>query len=192
MLNVSILHMAVACYNLIYYYVLIDYKNSYNNNYIIYNNYNQLQLLIKTNIKLVLHKELLFRVYLAEIMKYIFNFDELVLIWMIAFSSFTVVYHQFDSNITKLSKFIYTFILGYYLITNSVLESVLIHIYTEFLGIVIQKYLFRIFNKTQKTFEIKSNEQAVEINKLKSLINPNIELASKDEVEALLSSKKMN
>ena len=192
MLNVAILHMAITCYNLIYYYILIDYKNSYNNNYIVYNNYNQLKLLIKTNIKLVLHKELLFRIYLVEIMKYIFNHDNLILIWMFAFSSFTIIYHQFDSNITKFSKFIYTFILGYYLITNNILESVLIHIYAEFLGIVIQKYLFHIFNKKQKTIIIKSNEKAVEINKLKNMINPAIELASKDEVEALLSSKKMN
>ncbi len=106
LLDFTILNLAVLCYNMIYYYNLSDDKTNYSNNYIVYNNYNQLKFLIKTNIKLVLFKELLLRIYLVEIMKYIFNFNDLVIIWIIAFSSFTIIYHQFDNNINKINRLI--------------------------------------------------------------------------------------
>ncbi len=181
LINFNVLHLAIACYNVLYYYTLLDDKNNYSNNYIVYNNYKQIKFLINTNLKLVFHKELLFRIYLVELMKFIINENELIIIWMILFSSFNAYYHNYHSNIMKIGKFIYTFIISYYLINNSILMSGLIHCYTELLGITIQKKLFKFFNNNKPI-----------INKLKEAVSPNIELASKEEVEELLSTKKMN
>ncbi len=192
-----VIHLAVACYNLLYYYRLLDDKNTYSSNYIVYNNYNQLKFLIKTSIKLILHKELLFRIYLVEIMKYIFSEKELIIIWMIIFASFNIYYHHYNDSLVKFSRFVYTVIISCYLINVSILASVFIHCYTELLGMFIQKKMFKIYdyNKIQikptDTNEETNDEQSMS-NKLKQIMSPNLALASKEEVEELLSNKKIN
>jgi hypothetical protein len=201
LINFIVLHLAIACYNLLYYYNLLDNKTNYSNNYIVYNNYNQIKFLIKTNIKLVLHKELLFRIYLVEIMKLFLNEEELIFLWVLTFASFNIYYHNYEDNLIKLSRFVYMIIVSYYLINNSILASIVIHIYTELLGIFIQHKLFKyytkvnIFYKNKQVPEINNatltNDNSVS-NKLKQIMGDNIELASKEEVEQLLSTKKIN
>jgi hypothetical protein len=174
LLNTTILHLAIGCYNLIYYYVLMDNKYDFNNNYIVYNNYEQLKLLIKTTIKLILHKELIFRVYLAEILTFIL-YEEDLLVWILIFSTFNVYYYYYSENIIKISKFFYSLIIAYYLITNNILASIVIHVYSDLLGIIIQKFLFNTFNKSKVKLNIMNEE-----------------LVSKSEVESLLSTKKFD
>jgi len=196
LIHFNVVHLAILCYNMLYHYILLDNKNDYSNNYIVYNNYNQIKFLIKTNIKLVLHKELLFRIYLVEIMKLFLNEEELIISWVLIFSSFNIYYHNAD-NIINFAKFVYFTIISYYLITNSILVSISIHCYTELFGIFIQHKLFKYFNKINKVKQNKvknddnTNDMSIS-NKLKQLMNTNIELASKQEVEQLLSTKKMN
>ena len=189
-IHFNILHLAIACYNLYYHYILLDDKNEHSNNYIVYNNYSQLKFLIKTNIKLILHKELLFRIYLVEFMKLFFNDEELIITWVAIFSSFNIYYHYYKDSRIKLAKFLYLNIISYYLINSTIIESVIIHIYTELIGIFIQHKLFKYFNKININKKQANNESISY--KLKQLVNSNIELASKDEVEQLLSSKKEN
>jgi hypothetical protein len=153
----------------------MDNKYDFNNNYIVYNNYEQLKLLIKTTIKLILHKELIFRVYLAEILTFIFYEEDLILIWILIFSTFNVYYYYYSENIIKISKFFYSLIIAYYLITNNILVSIIIHVYSDLLGIIIQKFLFNTFNKSKVKLNIMNEE-----------------LVSKSEVEALLSTKKFD
>jgi hypothetical protein len=192
LINTAVLHLTIICYRLIILYVLVDNKKEYMNSYNVHNSYEQLKLLINTNIKLVFHKELLFRIYLVEIMKYILNEDELIISWIFIFSLFNIYYHKNSDNIVILSNFIKSVILSCYLINTTIIGSVVIHLYFDISGIIIQKYLFNIFTN-KPTITIAKNEKASDINKsilLKNL-NPTIELASKEDVEKLLSNKKM-
>ncbi len=183
----SVLHLTIACYKLISFYVLTENKNDYINSYNVYNNYEQLKLLIKTTTRLVLHKELLFRIYLVELMKIIFNVDELIISWVIIFSVFNIYYHKYSDNIIIISNFIKTVIISTYLINTTILGSLFIHLYSELSGIIIQKLLFKYFTNNIK--EIKNNNI---INDLKSSLTADLELVSKEDVENLLSTKKMN
>lgn len=192
LLNSSILHLTIACYRLITLYVLVDNKNDYIVSYNVYNNYDQFKMLIKTNIKLVLNKELLFRIYLVELMKYFLNEEDLILCWMFIFSSFNIYYHNYSQNILNVSNFIKTFIISYFLINTTIIGSVLIHLYSEMIGIMIQKYLFNIYKyKPNITIDNKKAIDFIKFHKLTNMINPNIELASKKDVEKLLSNKKI-
>ena len=192
LLNSSILHLTIVCYQLITLYVLVDNKNDYIVSYNIYNNYDQFKMLIKTNIKLVLNKELLFRIYLVELMKYFLNEEDLILCWMIIFSSFNIYYHNYSQTILNISNFIKTFIISYFLINTTIIGSVLIHLYSEMIGIMIQKYLFNIYKyKPNITIDNKKAIEIIKFHKLTNMINPKIELASKEDVEKLLSSKKI-
>jgi hypothetical protein len=149
-------------------------------------------MLIKTNIKLVLNKELLFRIYLVELMKYFLNEEDLILCWMFIFSSFNIYYHNYSQNILNVSNFIKTFIISYFLINTTIIGSVLIHLYSEMIGIMIQKYLFNIYKyKPNITIDNKKAIDFIKFHKLTNMINPNIELASKKDVEKLLSNKKI-
>jgi hypothetical protein len=189
LLNSSILHLTIVCYQLITLYVLVDNKNDYIVSYNIYNNYDQFKMLIKTNIKLVLNKELLFRIYLVELMKYFLNEEDLIICWMFIFSSFNIYYHTYSQNILNISNFIKIFIISYFLINTTIIGSVLIHLYSEMIGIMIQKYLFNIYK--YKPYDNKKESDIITLNKLTNMINPKIELASKEDVEKLLSTKKI-
>ncbi len=197
----SVLHLTIVCYKLISFYVLTENKNDYINSNNVYNNYEQLKLLIKTTIRLVLHKELLFRIYLVECMKFIFNEDELIISWIIIFSVFNIYYHKYSDNIIITSNFIKTLIISTYLINTTILGSAFIHLYSELIGIFIQKILFKYFTYNIKQIKIVKNNDVDIINKaagfksisvLTSGLNPNLELVSKEDVENLLSTKKIN
>ncbi len=190
MLNIfiytSVLHLTIACYKLISFYVLIENKNDYINSYNVYNNYDQIKLLVKTTTRLVLHKELLFRIYLVELMKYMFNQDEIIISWIVIFSVFNIYYHKYSDNVIIISNFIKTMIISTYLINTTILGSLLIHLYSELSGIIIQKVLFKYFTNNIK--EIKKTNN----NDFKSTFTAGLELVSKEDVENLLSTKKIN
>jgi len=181
---ISVLHLTILCYNLISFYILIDNKENYLNLYIVYNNYNNFKLLLKTHIKLVFYKELIFRVYMFEIMKYILYDNELIISWIIIYSLSNIYTHKYSNKIIIISNLIKTFIISNYLINVSIIESGLIHMYTELVGVVIQKYIFKIYHKPS----IKTN--TTKNKTIKDYLN--IELSSKKDVEELLSTKKFN
>ena len=184
LINIININLAIACYNLVYYYILFD-----NNE--IYKNYNQLKLLINTNIKLVLHKELLFRIYLVELMKLFMNDEYIIIMWVVIYSTFNVYYHYNINNIIKTSYFIYNIIIAYYLINSSILGSLFIHCYSEFMTLYIQKCLSKFFGNNNI-----NNEKVIHIKKISETINTilssKLEVASKEEVEKLLSNKKLH
>ena len=195
----SLLHLTIACYKLISFYVLTENKNDYINSYNVYNNYDQLKLLIKTTIRLVLHKELLFRIYLVEFMKLILNEDDLIISWVIIFSVFNIYYHKYSDNIIITSNFIKTAIISIYLINTTILGSVFIHLYSELSCIFIHKMLFKYFkniiNKTTsfKSINVVVKHNDVTVNKTISFKSiGELELVSKADVENLLSNKKID
>jgi hypothetical protein len=193
----SLLHLTIACYKLISFYVLTENKNDYINSYNVYNNYDQLKLLIKTTIRLVLHKELLFRIYLVEFMKFILNEDELIISWVIIFSVFNIYYHKYSDNIIITSNFIKTAIISIYLINTTILGSVFIHLYAELSGIFIHKMLLKYFiiNKItiSKSINIVKNNEVNIVNNTTSFKSiGELELVSKEDVENLLSNKKID
>ncbi len=193
----SVLHLTIACYKLISYYVLTENKNDYINSYNVYNNYEQLKLLVKTTTQLVLNKELLFRIYLVELMKFILSDDELIISWVIIFSVFNIYYHKYSNNIIITSNFIKTVIISTYLINTTILGSLFIHLYSELIGIFIQKLLFKYFTNNNKQIKIVKNNDVDIINKSNgfrtiSNLTSSLELVSKEDVEKLLSTKKMN
>ncbi len=189
----SVLHLTIACYKLISFYVLTGNKNDYINSYNVFHNYDQLKLLIKTTTRLVLHKELLFRIYLVELMKYIFNENELIISWIIIFSVFNIYYHKYSDNIIITSNFIKTVIISTYLINITILGSVFIHLYSELVGIIIQKYLFKYFTPNIANIKIVKHNNVDSINKTSGFKSiGELELVSKEEVEKMLSNKKIN
>lgn len=176
-IHISVIHLTILCYNLISFYILIDNKQNYLNSYIVYNDYNNLKLLLRTHIKLVLYKELFLRVYLFEFMKYILNDNDLIISWIIVYSLLNIYTHKYSDKIIIISNLIKTLIISNYLINVPVIASGLIHMYTELFGVVLYKYI------------IKSNFL------VNNPINKNIfnvELSSKKDVEELLSTKKFN
>uniref|UniRef100_A0A6C0HXC4 Uncharacterized protein n=1 Tax=viral metagenome TaxID=1070528 RepID=A0A6C0HXC4_9ZZZZ len=193
----SVLHLTIACYKLISFYVLTENKNDYINSYNIYNNYDQLKLLIKTTTRLVLHKELLFRIYLVEFMKLILNEDDIIISWVIIFSVFNIYYHKYSDNIIITSNFIKTAIISIYLINTTILGSVFIHLYSELSGIVIHKMLFKYFiinniNSFKSNNIIKHNDVDHVNNTTSFKSIGELELVSKADVENLLSNKKID
>jgi len=193
----SLLHLTIACYKLISFYVLTENKNDYINSYNVYNNYDQLKLLIKTTIRLVLHKELLFRIYLVEFMKFILNEDDIIISWVIIFSVFNIYYHKYSDNIIITSNFIKTAIISIYLINTTILGSVFIHLYAELSGIFIHKMLFKYFiinNITSfKSNNIVKHNDVDHVNNTPSFKSiGELELVSKADVENLLSNKKID
>ncbi len=189
----TVLHLTIACYKLISFYVLTGNKNDYINSYNVFHNYDQLKLLIKTTTRLVLHKELLFRIYLVELMKYIFNENELIISWIIIFSVFNIYYHKYSDNIIITSNFIKTVIISTYLINITILGSVFIHLYSELVGIIIQKYLFKYFTPNIANIHIVKHNDVDSINKTSGFKSiGELELVSKEEVEKMLSNKKIN
>ncbi len=194
LLYTAILHLTLVCNKLISFYFLIDNKNNLINTYNIYNDYTHLQLLIKTTIKMVLYKELLFRIYCVELIKTFFNNDEMNFLWIIIYSSFNIYYHTYSNNIITISNFIKTLIISNYLINVSIISSVIIHLYSEFFGIIFDKYILGLFTD-KPNITIVKNTDTININKFKNLLNSNMELANKDDVEQLLSTlsnKKLN
>jgi len=189
----TVLHLTIACYKLISFYVLTENKNDYMNSYNVFHNYDQLKLLINTTIRLVLHKELLFRIYLVELMKYIFNENELIISWIIIFSVFNIYYHKYSDNIIITANFIKTVIISTYLINTTILGSVFIHLYSELIGIIIQKYLFKYFTPKIVKNQIVKHNEVDSINKASSFKSiGELELVSKEDVEKMLSTKKIN
>lgn len=183
-LNTCLLHISVACYTIYHFYILLDNKDksNYTNNNIVFSNKNELSMLIKFKIKIIMFDQLIFRVYLAELLSYLFDFHTMAFIWSIIYAMYNVYVFKTnnfsDNDILRLNKFIYNYILSFFVLINlSHLNSFIIHCYAEMLSVIMQTYLYNTFN----------NQNVKKLNK-----DDTIELADKKYVEDMLSNKKFN
>jgi hypothetical protein len=181
-LNTCLLHISVACYTIYHFYILLDNKDksNYINNNIVFSNKNELSMLIKLKFKIVMFDQLIFRVYLAELLSYLFDFHTMAFIWSIIYAMYNVYVFKTNNfnnnNILKLNKFVYNYILSFFVLINlSPLNSFIIHCYSEMLSVIMQTYLYNTFRNQVK----KSNNAET------------IELVDKKEVEDMLSNKKL-
>lgn len=186
--NIYLLHVLVACYTIFHFYVLIENndKSPFIDYNILFNNKNELKVLIKKKLKLVISEQVLFRVYLVELMSFFLDFHIIAPIWSIMFATFYITYYKYN-NINKIGKFIYMFIFSYFILINySLLVSCIVHCYAELLTITIRTYMFR-------KFQIRNiKKEPIIKNNLNKFIPGKLELASKKEVEDILSSKKFD
>jgi hypothetical protein len=182
------MHLLVTCYTLFHFYILLESndKSPYINYNILFNNKDELKLLIKTKLKLVISEQILFRVYLVELMMYIFNMNIIAPLWSIIFATYYIYYYKYN-NINKIAKFSYVFLLSYFILINySLLVSCFMHCYAETLIIIIRTFVFRKFSNQN------TNKKIVIKNNLNKFIPEKLELASKKEVEDMLSGKKFD
>jgi hypothetical protein len=183
-LNTFIMNMSVLCYTIFHFYVLIESnnKNTFIHNKLIHSNRNQLVFLIKIKLKNIFYEQVVFRVYLVEVMKYIMEEETIHILWSIIFATYYFKYYNCDYKI-RIAKFINIYLMSYYVLYNvPYLASLLIHWYTELFSIAFSSFLYKSFNVNIKT---KPNN----VSKLKPIAE---EFATKDEVEALLSNKKFD
>ena len=192
-MNMCLVHLTVVCYSLYHFYILIisNDKKSYNDYKILLNNKDELKLLIKSKLKLVISEQVLFRVYFVELLSYIFNMNIIAPFWSIMFATYNIYYYKHDNDYHKYIKFAYVFLLSYFILIDcSLLVSCIVHCYAELLIIIIRIYLFNEFNfqpndnQTEKKITIKNN--------LNNFIPEKLELANKKEVEDMLSGKKFD
>lgn len=183
-LNTCLLHISVACFTIFHFYILLDNKDksNYINNNIVFSNKNELSLLIKLKFKIIMFDQLIFRVFLAELLSYLFDFDTMALIWSIIYAMYNVYVFKTnnfsDNDILKMNKFAYYYILSFFVLINlSPLISFIIHCYAEMLSVIIQTYLYNTFRNQ---------------NIKKSNNSETIELADKKDVEDMLSNKKFD
>ncbi len=182
-----LLHLIVPCYALGHFYMMVinNDKKSYNDYKILLNNKDELKLLIKNKLKIIMGEELFFRVYMVEVfMKlFIFNMNIIALLWSIIYATYIA---QRIDNTDKYIKFAYIFLLSYYVLINcSLLVSCILHCYAELLIIVIRIFLFNQFN-------YQPNNKITIKNNLKKLMPEKLEFAEKDEVEKMLNEKKLD
>jgi hypothetical protein len=183
-LNTCLLHISVACYTIFHFYILLENKDksNYINNNIVFSNKNELRLLIKLKLKIIMFDQLIFRIYLAELLSYLFDFDTMALIWSIIYAMYNVYVFKTnnfsDNDILKMNKFAYNYILSFFVLINlSPLNSFIIHCYAEMLSVIMQTYLYNTFRNQ---------------NVKKSNYFETIEFANKKEVEDMLSYKKFD
>jgi len=174
-INTFIMNMSVLCYTLFRFYVLLesDNKKQFIDNKVIFNDKNYFKCLIKTKLKMIFNEQIMFRVFLIEIM-YLFMSEKYVHpIWCFIFSSY---YFQQEFNIyIKVAKFINIFLISYFVLFNvPFYASLIIHCYAELFVITFTKFLHNNFD--------------IQIIKIKT----KNEFATKEEVEAILNAKKFD
>jgi hypothetical protein len=195
-LHTFVMQLSVLCYTVFHFYVLIEHKNKnlFINNKIIHNNKNQLKFLIKTKIKLTFTEEIIFRVFLVELMSLFMSNDLIHPIWSIIYAAYYFKFYNCDIKIS-IAKSINIFIMSYFVLFNiPFLGSLLIHCYNELFSLALSNFLYKHFDvKIISKPNINKTNLNVDEPNLKSGFKPiTEELASKDEVEALLSNKKMD
>lgn len=192
--NIFLLHILVSSYALFHFNIFMESSDKSLLHSFCKFNKDEYKLLIKTKLKLIINEQILFRVYLVELMMYVFNMNIVAPLWSILFATFYITYYNSpvsaDINLLyKYSKFVYNFILSYFILINcSLLMSCIVHCYAEMLVINIRIIMFNKFNDIKtpenKKFTIKNN--------LKDIMPEKLELASKKEVEDMLSGKKFD
>ncbi len=198
LINTLLLHISVVCYTIFHFYVLIETKdNNFINNKVIYNNKPQLTFLIKTKLKMIFNEQILFRVILVEIMSLFLSHELIKPIWSFIFAFYYFKYYK-HNVIIRIANFINIFVISYFVLINvPFLVSLFINYYLELIMLTLNIFLYKHFEikliNTPKKIQLSANVKAV-LNK-----HHEEELASKEEVEALLSSinkdkdnKKMN
>ncbi len=194
-MNAFIANLSVLCYTIFHFYVLIDTKDkNFINNKIIYSNKNQLTFLIKTKLKMTFNEEILFRVFLVEVLSLFMNYNLIQPIWSIIFAFYYFKYYKYNIAI-RIANFINMFIVSYFVLMNvPFLVSLFIHFYFELFSIAFNHFLYSYFEikltNVPKKIEIPINVKSV-LNKHNDTSDAS-EFASKEEVEALLSNKKMD
>ncbi len=191
-----IMNMSVLCYTIFHFYVLIesDNKNTFIHNKIIHNNKKQLTFLIKTKLKSTFIEELIFRVYLVEIMTLFMSHDIVHPLWSAIYAAYYFKYYKCDIKI-RIAKFINIYLISFYVLYNvPFLASLLVHCYAELFSIAFSNFLYRNFDvkiyvKTKPTSDV-IPESDIKPNLIINKISE--ELATKDEVEAMLSNKKFD
>jgi hypothetical protein len=195
-INTFLAHISVLCYTIFHFYILIDSKDkNFINNKIIYSNKNQLIFLIKTKLKMVFNEEIIFRVFLFEFMSLFMSHNLIHPIWSFVFAFYYFKYYKYNT-IIRIANFINIFIVSYFVLMNvTFLASLLIHCYLELFSIGFNSFLYKNFEikliNVPKKIELSPNVKAV-LNKHNEDIVSSNEFASKEEVEALLSNKKMD
>ena len=187
-----IMHLSILCYTIFHFYVLIDNenKNTFIHNKIIHNNRKQLTFLIKTKLKLTFTEEIIFRVYLVELMKLFMSEDLIHPLWCAIFATYYFKFYKCDYKI-RIAKFINIYLISFYVLYNvPYFASLLIHCYTELFSIAFSNFLYKNFdvNIYVKT-KPKINTVSDNVSNIKTFSE---EFATKDEVEAMLSNKKMD
>jgi hypothetical protein len=186
--NIFLLHVLVSCYTLFHFYILIESNNKslFNNYIMLFSNKDELKFLIKTKLKLVISEQILFRVYFVEILMCLFDMNIIAPLWSIMFATYYILYYKYNDayNLCKYAKFIYIFIMSYFILINcSLLMSCIIHCYAELIIIIIRNFIFGKFKN------IKNNEPKNKFDFL-NIISEKIELTNKKDVEDMLSNKK--
>jgi hypothetical protein len=183
-LNICLLHISVACYTIYQFYILLENKDKsfFTNNTIVFSTKNELIMLIKFKLKNIMFDQLIFRVYLVELLSYLFDFHTMAFIWSIIYATYNVYVFKTnnfsDTDILKLNKFVYNYIISFFVLINlSPLSSFIIHCYAEMLSVIMQTYLYNTF----------SNQIIKKSNNTNT-----IELADKKDVEDILSNKKFD
>jgi hypothetical protein len=196
-INTFLAHLSVLCYTIFHFYILIETKDkNFINHKITYSNKNQLIFLIKTKLKFVFNEEIIFRVFLVEIMALFMNHNIIHPIWSIIFAFYYFKTYKYNT-IIRIANFINMFIVSYFVLINvPFLVSLFIHCYLELFSIAFNKFLYSNFeiklNNIPKKIELSANVKSV-LNKHNLENNfSSSELASKEEVEELLSNKKMD
>ncbi len=186
-LHSFVMQLSVLCYTIFHFYVLIENKNKNNfiNNKIIHNNRAQLKFLIKTRLKLTFNEEIVFRVFLVELMSLFMSNDLMHPIWSSIYALYYFKFYDCDIKI-RIAKFINIFIMSYFVLFNvSFLTSLIVHWYAELISITFSHFLY-------KNFDIKIINKKQINNKPKDSPVIKDEFATKDEVEAILSNKKID
>jgi hypothetical protein len=194
------MHLSILCYTIFHFYVLIDSdnKNTFIHNKIIHNNKKQLTFLIKTKLKLTFNEEIIFRVFLVELMNLFMTEDIIHPLWSAIFAAYYFKFYKCDYKI-KIAKFINIYIISFYVLYNvPFLLSLLIHCYAELFSITFSNFLYRNFDiqiyvKTKSKIDLKSDcKSDLQSDNVSQLAPNSSEFATKDEVEALLSNKKFD
>ena len=189
-----IMHMSVLCYTIFHFYILLDSdnKNTFIRNKMIHTNRNQLVFLIKSKLKLTFTEEIIFRVYVVELMKLFMSDDLIHPLWCAIFATYYFKFYKCDYKI-RIAKFINIYLVSFYVLYNvPFLASLLIHCYTELFTIAFSNFLYKNFNvHIYIKPKPKSNNVLNNVSDIKFNVKPiSEEFATKDEVEALLSNKK--
>jgi hypothetical protein len=174
-INTFIMNMSILCYTMFRFYVLLesDNKKQFIDNKIVFNDKNYFKFLIKTKLRMTFNEQIVFRVFLVELMSLFMSEQYVHPIWCFIFASH--YFHNEYNIYIKVAKFIHIFLISYFVLFNvPFLASLLIHFYAELFVIIFTKFLHNNFD--------------VQIIKIKKTDN----LATKEEVEAMLNAKKIN
>ncbi len=201
-LNTFLAHISFLCYSIFHFYVLLETKDkNFINNKIIYRNKPQLKFLIKTKLKIIFQEHIFFRVFMVELMSLFIDHCYIHPIWSLMFAYYYFTCYKHNIYI-RIGNFINILIVSYFVLINvSFIASLAIHCYLELFSITFNWFLYNNFeikisyilapNKKKLTND-ESKVSNNNINSSNSSESNNSEFASKEEVEALLSNKKMD